>query len=292
VLGTGAMGAPMAENLARAGFSVSTWDPVPERAAVEGVEPAASAPRACVGVDAVLTVAPDAATTEETMFGPSGVASSLEPGTLWILASTVGLRAIERLGDLARTRDLQLVDAPMIGSVGPARDGTLCFLASGPQPARPACEPVFAAMGTRWPWLGDLGAGQAMKLVLNGWILTLIEASAESVAFAERLGLDPAQFLEILDGDFDGSPLLQAVGRAILHRQFEGGLQLAYAEKDLRLALEAADAAAIELALAQAAHRQFRLGIEQGRGSASAFATYLTTAGDGPRLPPEPTTPN
>jgi 3-hydroxyisobutyrate dehydrogenase len=276
-LGTGAMGRPMAENLAKVGLHVRAWDPVPDAArAVAGATPFDRAAAAAAEADAVVTMAPDGPAVERTMFG-DGVADAMRRDALWLQTSTTGVRWAEELAARAAARSLLVVDAPVIGTLPEAESGGLYFFASGPEPARPLCQPLLDVMGARTFWYDRPGDGQRMKLALNGWLLTLIELAAESLALVEGLGLDPRQFLEILDGHAVGSPLLQRAGSAMLDGNFEGGLRLALAHKDLGLIEEAADEAGVELALVPATRRKMAAALELGYADASAGATFVAT---------------
>jgi len=115
---------------------------------------------------------------------------------------TIGLEATESLASqVARERpDIAFVDAPVSGSRGPARNGGLLILASGPEHAEPILAPVFAALGQRTLWLGAAGAGTRMKLILNTWLAFEVEAVAEVSALATRLGVSYQALLEAVSG--------------------------------------------------------------------------------------------
>src|SRR4029079_17569216 len=119
---------------------------------------------------------------------------------IWLQTSTVGLVGTGRLAALARERGVTFVDAPVLGTRGPAEEGTLTVLASGPEAARPRCQPVLAAIGSRIRWVGEAGAGSRLKLAVNVWLMGLTEAAAESIALVRRLGLDPQEVLETVAG--------------------------------------------------------------------------------------------
>src|SRR5690349_8996325 len=154
VLGTGIMGAPMARNIARAGFAVRAWNRSPDKArplADDGVTVAPTAADAAAGADVVLTMLSDGPTTAEVV-----AAARPAPGTLWLQMGTVGVEWTDRL---ARDTDLPFVDAPVAGSDVPAREGTLTILASGGDEVRDRAQPIFDAVGSRTLWLGPAGAG-------------------------------------------------------------------------------------------------------------------------------------
>jgi 3-hydroxyisobutyrate dehydrogenase len=137
---------------------------------------------------------------------------------------------------------------------------------------------VFDAVAARVVELGDEpGAATRMKLVLNAWLLALIEGLSESVALAEALGVDPAAFLEIIDGGPVGPPYAKMKGTMMIERAYEPSFSLALAAKDARLALEAADAAGLELPALEATRAQLERAVEQGHGDEDMAAAVEAT---------------
>ena len=194
-------------------------------------------------------------------------------GTIWVQASTVGLGGTERLAALARERDVVFIDAPILGTKQPAEQGKLVVLGSGPEDARGPLEPLFAAVAERVVWLGEAGAGTRMKLVVNAWLLSLTAALAEAIAVAERLGVDPDAFLDVIKGGAVGPPYAELKGRAMTSRDFgEVAFPLKHAEKDTRLVLEALDDA--DLGLLGATREAFRRALEAGHGDEDMAAVY------------------
>jgi 3-hydroxyisobutyrate dehydrogenase len=187
--------------------------------------------------------------------------------------STVGVEAIERLSARAAEAGVPIVDAPVLGTRAPAEQGQLTVIAAGPPDARERCAPVFDAVGARTVVLGDEpGAATRMKLVLNAWLLALVEGLAESVALAERLGVEPARFLEIIDGGPLGPPYAKMKGTMMIERSYEPSFSLALAAKDARLALDAADASGLDLPALRAIRAQLEKAVEQGHGDADMAA--------------------
>jgi 3-hydroxyisobutyrate dehydrogenase len=265
VLGTGIMGAPMARNIAAAGHDVRAWNRTAERArplAEHGIAVAGTPAQAVEGADVVVTMLSDGAAVEAVVDDlPFPV------GGVWAQMSTVGIAAGERLVARATGARVPIVDAPVLGTRAPAEQGELTVLAAGPPEARERCAPVFDAVGARTVVLGDEpGAGTRMKLVLNAWLLALVEGLAESVTLAETLGADPARFLEIIDGGPLGPPYAKMKGTMMIERSYEPSFSLALAAKDARLALEAAEAQGLELPALRAIRAQLEKAVELGHG--------------------------
>jgi len=279
VLGTGIMGAPMARNIAAAGHEVRAWNRTRERAeplAQRGVTVAGTPAEAVDGADVVVTMLSDGAAVEAV------VADLPFPdGSVWAQMSTVGVEAIERLSARAAEAGVPIVDAPVLGTRAPAEQGQLTVIAAGPPDARERCAPVYDAVGARTVVLGDEpGAATRMKLVLNAWLLALVEGLAESVALAERLGVEPARFLEIIDGGPLGPPYAKMKGTMMIERSYEPSFSLGLAAKDARLALEAAEAQGLELPALRAIRAQLEKAVEQGHGDEDmAAAVEASRAG-------------
>jgi len=270
VLGTGTMGAPIAENLVRAGHDIVVWNRTREKAErVEGVTVADSPADAARDADAVLTILTDGSAVEETI-------RPIDSLPLWIQMSTVGIDATEKLSQMAEQRGAIFVDAPVSGTKEPAEKGELLVLASGPEEARTKCKPVFDAIGSKTVWLGEAGAGTRMKLVLNTWLVGLLETLAETIALARALGFDPQQFLDTIKGGALDFPYAHLKGQAMIAEEFPPSFAARLARKDANLALAAARAEGLELPLVEAVARQFEQTVDLGHGDEDLAAVVLT----------------
>src|SRR4051794_4303678 len=184
VLGTGTMGAPMARNLVKAGLEVPAWNRSPEKAEPlgdDGVTVHDEAAEAVRTAEFVLTMLTNADAVRAVVTD-EGALEAMADGATWIQVSTIGVRAADELARLAADAGVTYVDAPVSGTKEPAEQGKLVVLASGPQDARERCRPVFDAIGQKTLWLGEAGVGSRMKMVVNTWLLALVEGLAESVA--------------------------------------------------------------------------------------------------------------
>lgn len=269
VLGTGSMGAPIARNLLAAGFPVTVWNRTEARAAalIEDGAILASSPLVAVsGSAVVLTMLADGAATAETMGGDAGVASGLGPESTWIQMGTVGVTWIDRLAELADDHEVAFVDAPVSGSTGPAQEGELVVLASGPESTRSRVQPIFDAIGRHTFWLGRAGNGSRMKVALNNWLAASTEVLAETLALSDALGLDPSEFVDVFADSPLASPYAVAKGRAMIAGDFAPGFPLRHAFKDTALALDVARELGVDLPLTQALEGRWRGAISRGHG--------------------------
>ncbi|KQW52994.1 3-hydroxyisobutyrate dehydrogenase [Nocardioides sp. Root1257] len=273
LLGTGTMGAGMARNLAAAGLPLRVWNRSPERAAplADVATVAQTAAEAVDGADVVVTMTYDGPSVEAAIDAARG---GLAPGTVWVQAATVGVEATEQLVALARELDLVFVDAPVLGTKKPAEDGTLVVLASGPDSAQPVLAPVFDAIGSRTLWVGPAGAGTRLKLVANGWVLTVLEGVADSMALARDLGLDPQLFLEAVRGGAMDAPYVQLKGSAMLADEMAPSFALSGALKDAELVLAAAAEAGTDLAALPGIRDHLRRAVDDGHGDLDMAATW------------------
>jgi 3-hydroxyisobutyrate dehydrogenase len=271
LLGTGIMGHGMARNIVEAGIPLTVWNRTAAKAEDLGAEVASSPADAVRDAGIVLTILSDADVVEEAVRRAAPAA-----GTIWVQQATVGVAGCERLAAVAEELGLVYVDAPVLGTKGPAEAGQLTVLASGPDAAREPVTPVLDAISAKTLWLGAAGAGSRLKLVMNSWVLTIVEGVAESLALARALGLDPQQFLDVVKGGGLDAPYVQAKGGAMLGGELDAQFPLWGAAKDAGLIEEAGTAAGVDLAIISAARRHFERAVAAGHGDLDMAATYLS----------------
>jgi 3-hydroxyisobutyrate dehydrogenase len=239
VIGTGLMGAGMARSMQRAGLSVAAWNRTRAKAeplAEDGVEVAGSVGEAVDGADAVVTMLFDA---DAVLQVTPELLAALGPNATWLQSSTVGLEGITRIAEKAG--ETHLLDAPVLGTREPAEQGRLVPLVSGDPRLVERVRPVLDAIGTKTVIAGEqVGAGSALKLAVNAWMLSLTAAAAQSIALARSLDLDPGLFLEAIDGGPANAPMAQLKGKAMVAGDFATSFGLDGGLKDLRLATAAA----------------------------------------------------
>jgi 3-hydroxyisobutyrate dehydrogenase len=281
VLGAGGtMGLPMARHIAEAGMEVRAWNRTPEKAeplADDGIAITDTAAAATSGVDIIVTILSDADAVASAMDGEGGGLAGARAGAIWLQMSTIGIEGTERCATLADEHDLALVDAPVVGTKQPAQEGKLTVLASGPDDALERCEPIFDAIGQKTVRLGETGTGTRMKLVINSWLLSLVEGLAETIAFAEGVDIDPGQFLETISGGPVDNPYAQMKGRMMIERSFEPAFKLELAAKDARLVLEAMERHDLDLPMLEAIRAQLEEAAQE-HGEKDMAAAYLASA--------------
>ncbi|MCP2168656.1 NAD(P)-dependent oxidoreductase [Goodfellowiella coeruleoviolacea] len=280
VLGIGIMGHGIAGNLCRHGLPVRVWnrtrtkaEPLAELGAVVAGNPA----EAVAGADVVLTVLNDGPRVLEAI---TSAETGLTPGTVWAQVSTVGVSAIAPLVQFAADRGLTFVDSPVQGSKPAAEQGQLVVLAAGPASARPVLEPVYRAIGERVRWVadtGETGAASRLKLVLNSWVLALTHGTAEALALAEGLGVDPADFLAVVTGGPLDNAYLRTKSRAILANDFTPTFTVTNAAKDAALVVGAAEQAGVRLDVAAAGRQRLERAAAGGHADEDMAASYFAS---------------
>ena len=280
VLGAGGtMGLPMARNIGRAGFEVRAWNRTREKAEPltdDGIEVFDDPSAAALGATVILTILSEAEAVLDSMDAEGGAAGATE-GAIWLQMSTIGIEGTERCAVLAEREGLVLVDAPVVGTKQPAEEGKLTVLASGPDEAIERCAPIFDAVGQKTVRLGEAGTATRMKLVVNSWLLSLVEGLGETIAFAEGIDIDPERFLEVISGGPVDNPYAQMKGRMMVERSFDPAFKLELAAKDARLLLEAARRHELVLPMLEAIEERLGEAAEE-HGEKDMAATFLASA--------------
>ncbi len=267
-VGVGAIGLPMASQLAAAGVRVIAVDPFAvarERAAEAGMQPAAEIAEAAEATVVIVMVATPAQL--DTLISDA-LAAGIVPGTTWVIMSTVGPEAVVAAGDRISAAGGHVVDAPVTGGVARARTGTLTIFAAGGTEALAATAPLLERLGTVRVVGAEIGRGQAIKVVNQHLCAVHIVAAAEALALAERLGLDPAEVLPLLESGAAGSWMLADRGPRMLQgTDAEVTSQITIFVKDSGLVADAARAADAETPLLDAARERYLAAADLGLGT-------------------------
>lgn len=247
-IGLGNMGGGMAANLAKAGHEVRAFDLSEEalaRAVEAGCLRAASAAEAVTGAEAVVTMLP--AGKHVASVYESNVFPNAAPGTLLLDCSTIDVATARSNIEAATVNGLVAVDAPVSGGIAAANAGTLTFMVGGTKEGFERAQPILAQMGKAVIHAGDAGAGQAAKICNNMLLGASMVATCETLALAQRLGLDPQKFFDIASvssgqcWSLTSYAPLPGVGPTTpADNDYKGGFAAALMLKDLRLAMEAA----------------------------------------------------
>ncbi len=248
-VGLGVMGKPMARNLIKKGFSLLVHDraaePVAEIVAA-GARDAGSL-AGCAEASVVVTMLPDTPDVEAVLFGEGRLAGAMRPGTVLVDMSTISPIATRDFAARLAERGVAMLDAPVSGGYQGAEAGTLSIMVGGDERALKRCRPLLAAMGTTISHIGESGAGQVCKACNQVAVAIAIEAVAESLTLAKKSGVDPAKVRQALLGGFAQSRALDLHGQRVLDGNFKAGFRVRLQQKDLKIALETAQASGAPL---------------------------------------------
>jgi 3-hydroxyisobutyrate dehydrogenase len=278
VVGTGLMGAGMARSLRREGHDVVAWNRTAARAeplAKDGIKVAESVTEAVSGADAVITMLFDA---DATLAIADELLAALGPDSVWIQAGTVGVDGAQRI---ARVGGERVLDAPVLGTKKPAEEGKLVVLVSGPAQLIDAAQPAFDAIGGKTIVVGPaIGAASALKLACNAWVALITVGTAQSLAFAQSLGVEPSMFLQAIEGGPVDSAYAQLKGKLMLAGEFDASFALDGVVKDLSLMVSAADGVDFPAELIETVRAVFERASAQGHGDEDMAAVrYSFPAG-------------
>ena len=281
VIGAGIMGAAMTRNLVAAGLTTRVWDRSPSATgplADAGAVVAASAREAVRDAGVVITMLPTADVVESVIFD-GGAADVFADGCVWAQMGTIGVEATRRIADrlAAQRPGVMFVDAPVSGSKGPAEQGQLLILASGPAAATDVVRPVFDVIGRKTVWLGEAGQGSLVKLVVNAYMSILIEGVAETMELADRLGIGHQQLAEVIEGGPLDAPIADAKLHKMDRQDYAAEFPLEWALKDVDLAISAAGGQAPPLLAALSG--QWHAALAAGYGRQDISAARLALAG-------------
>lgn len=243
-IGMGAMGAPMAGHLARAGLLAAVWNRSPAKAETVARSLAVAAPaqlgelaRSCNVI--VLCVSAD----RDVLELARAIAADAQPSSVVIDHSTVSSVTARAAAALLAARDIGFVDAPVSGGVEGAHNGKLSVMAGADAATLARVRPVLECYAAKLNHMGPVGAGQDTKAVNQVLVAGIAQAVCEGLALSERLGLDPAVLLPTLGAGAAGNWFLDKRGATMLADQFKVGFKLSLLHKDLGIVRELALAA-------------------------------------------------
>lgn len=268
-LGLGTMGFPLANNLRRAGHVVTVWNRTAAKAdpLVKKGARRAGSPRECAaGQDLVFTCVTDEQALEALLEGPDGVLAGLKAGDVLVDTSTAGVQAARSVGERCQARGAQFVAAPLLGSKAAAEKAQLVVVMGGPAAARERAHPAVAAISARCVEMESAPQAALMKLVVNAVGGAMIAGFGEALALGASGGIDLGRIIEVLQASSFHSPIYLIKGEQILAGDYEPRFAIALAEKDQRLAQEAAAAQGATMPVNAAVRRLFAEAVESGRG--------------------------
>jgi 3-hydroxyisobutyrate dehydrogenase len=261
-IGLGAMGGPMAINLAKKGFPLVVFDIIAERMGMmkaAGAETAASCREAAERCPVVITMLPASAHVREAVLGKGGVAEGIQRGSLLIDMSTIDPMTTREISQVLEGKGAEMLDAPVARGVPAAVAGTLVIYVGGKKEVFDRQRPIFASMGTDIYHVGDVGSGEVVKIVNNIMVGVTTCALAEAMVLGVKAGVKPDILFEALSSGSGGSFVLQNhYKNNVMKGKFEEGVfPVDYMLKDLDLALSTGTKLRIPLHFAALAAQEY-----------------------------------
>jgi 3-hydroxyisobutyrate dehydrogenase-like beta-hydroxyacid dehydrogenase len=280
-LGLGIMGQPMAKNLLEKGFDLVVWNrdsakclPLVEAGAVEGASPA----EVVDTTDVTFAMLADPAAAESVFFRPDGVFEGMKPGKAFVDFSTVDEFTSRNIAQAVTEAGGRFLEAPVSGSKQPAENGQLIILAAGDRTLFQQLEPAFSALAKKSVFLGEVGQGARMKLVVNMIMGGMMGAFCEGLALGEKCGLNADGVVEILQAGAMSNPMFAGKGAQIMAEDFSPAFPLKHMHKDLRLAVELAAEMGQSLDVSSTALNVFQEAMEEGLGDDDFSAVAKTVS--------------
>lgn len=269
-IGLGAMGKPMALNLIKAGHSLVVYDivePAVAELVAAGAE-AAACPRAVAEkAEVIITMLPNAAIVESTFGGAEGLFAGCRAGQVFVDMSSVAPNTSKKMAKQASDRATGYVDAPVSGGTAGAAAGTLTIMVGGDKAHVDTAMPLLTAIGRNIRHMGEVGTGDAMKMVNNLLLGVNMAVLGEALVLGAKSGLSAETMLEVISQSSGASYALTAkLPNFIMKRNFAPGFAVDLQYKDLELAVESAKSMAMPLPLANAAQQVYELARASGLG--------------------------
>jgi 3-hydroxyisobutyrate dehydrogenase len=235
ILGIGRMGSAMAMRLLDSGHQVTVWNRDRSRLtslADAGATLADAVAAAVADAPVIITMVTDGDAVRS-------LAEQMLPATradaVWVQASTVGAEWADRLRALADEHGRTMLDAPVSGSTGPARNGALTWLVAGPPDALDTARPVLDALGQRILHVGARQEASRLKLIVNAWMTAATVAMADALRTSDNLGVPREALLDVLSGGPLAMPYALQKAQSMTAHDYAPGFSVELALKDIRL---------------------------------------------------------
>jgi 3-hydroxyisobutyrate dehydrogenase-like beta-hydroxyacid dehydrogenase len=269
-VGLGNMGCSIAGNMLAAGHQVTVYNRTRERAVALQQQGAvvAGSPAELAQAEIVFSMLADDQAVEDVVFGPQGLLQAMPKSSIHVSMSTIGVALSKRLAAAHEAAGQGYIAAPVFGRPEAAAAAKLIVVAAGRAEWIERARAPLEAMGRKLavvgaaPWRANV-----LKLAGNFAIMSMLETLGEAFALLRKSGIDPKQFLEIVNGGLFQSPVYENYGNIIAERRFEPvGFKMILGLKDARLLLAAAEQAAVPMPIASVVRDQFLEGIAHGHG--------------------------
>jgi 3-hydroxyisobutyrate dehydrogenase len=278
IAGLGRMGAAMAMRLVGRGHSVAVWNRTAQKAkalAEAGATVAATPRELAASCDIIITMLTDAAAIEATYHGASGLLAGDVRGKLFVEMSTVRPDVEKALAAKVSSKGAALIECPVGGTVGPAKEGKLFGFVGGGASDLERARPVLGELCRRVEHVGPVGAGASMKLAINLPLLVYYQALGEALSLCRSVDVDPARLVDIFS-DTSGGPNMLKVRGATIAATLQGKetapvtFDVDLIRKDLRTMLEEASGLGVRMPLTREALERYDEAAKDGLGKSDA----------------------
>ncbi|KAK2653694.1 hypothetical protein Ddye_013550 [Dipteronia dyeriana] len=266
-LGLGIMGTPMAQNLIKAGCDVTVWNRTKSKCdplISLGAKYKPSAEEVAAYCDLTFAMLADPESALDVACGKQGAASGIGPGKGYVDVSTVDVATSKLINGHIKATGASFLEAPVSGSKKPAEDGQLIFLTAGDKSLYDTVAPLLDIMGKSRFYLGDVGNGAAMKLVVNMIMGSMMASFSEGLILSEKVGLDPDVLVEVVAQGAISAPMYKLKGPSMTKSLYPTAFPLKHQQKDLRLALGLAESVSQSTPIAAAANELYKVAKSHG----------------------------
>ena len=269
-IGLGVMGRRLARRLHNAGYKLKVYD-VLEDAVGEfqklGAAVGDSPGDVAVDNEIIIMSLPNSRIVTDVILGEEGVLSKAKPGTVIVDLSSITPKAIRDIYKMTGPKGIEILDAPVSGGSAGAEAGTLSIMVGGKKEILSKVMPILKIIGRTIYHVGDVGAGDTMKLVNNLLLGANMAATAEALALGVKAGLNPGVMFEIITNSSGSSYALQAkYPRFIAQGNFEPGFMVDLQYKDLQLAVDTAKDLGLPLVMGNMAQQIYEMAKAEGLG--------------------------
>jgi 2-hydroxy-3-oxopropionate reductase len=287
-VGLGIMGRPMLRNLLKAGHTVIAYGRTPatlDSVVADGAQRASSNADVGARAEIIITMLPDGPEVEEVVLGADGILSGAKSGSLIPCPMIIDMSSIsplvsQKIAAACDAKGIDFLDAPVSGGEPKAIDGTLAIMVGGKPEVFAKAEPILKCLGSSVTLTGPVGAGNITKLANQIMVACNIAAMGEALTLATRCGLNPEVVVNAVKGGLAGSAVLNAKGPMLIARNFKPGFKINLHQKDLRNALQTAEANHVCLPLTAQVQQMLSSLIANSKGDLdhSAIATFVEAA--------------
>ncbi|PIN20668.1 putative dehydrogenase [Handroanthus impetiginosus] len=266
-LGLGIMGSPMAQNLIKAGCDVTVWNRTKSKCdplISLGAKYEPSPQEVAASCDVTFAMLADPESAVDVACGKNGAASGMSPGKGYVDVSTVDGATSKLISTKVKSTGALFLEAPVSGSKKPAEDGQLIFLTAGDKSLYETAAPLLDIMGKSRFYLGDVGNGAAMKLVVNMIMGSMMASFSEGLLLSEKVGLDPSVLVEVISQGAISAPMYSMKGPSMVQSLYPTAFPLKHQQKDLRLALGLAESVSQPTPIAAAANELYKVAKSRG----------------------------